>query len=236
MEFLDLTTLITIAVAVFVLLRLRSVLGQRTGHQEPHDDALKNENDNRANREASMGDNVVKLPNQGQREDAIDPVIAEIDELAKPRTKLNKGLKAIYAKNPQFGPKEFLSGAEMAYEMIVTAFADGDRKTLNGLLGKDVFEGFVSVIEDRESRDETVKSSFVGIDASEIKSAEQADHESRVTVRFVSQIVSATLDKDGNLIDGDESQVATVKDIWTFARDSRNRDPNWKLVATETDS
>lgn len=238
MEFLDLTTFITIAVAVFVLLRLRSVLGQRTGHQKPppefREDQVKR---NAANQDGPSTDNVVKLPNRGAGSNQQDenPFIVEINEIAKPRTKLNKGLKEILSLDETFSPKQFLAGSELAYEMIVNAFADGDRKTLKNLLSKEVFGGFESVISEREKLGESVKSSFVGIDSSTLQAAGQKQHESHVTVRFVSQIISATYDKDAKIIDGNESEIARVTDIWTFARETGSRDPNWKLVATESE-
>lgn len=237
MEFLDLTTVITIVVAVFVLLRLRSVLGQRTGHQDPPPEFQNRSSRKSADSDESTEDNVVTLPRRGGKTSAEEknPAIEEIDKVAKPRTNLNKGLKEILAHDPAFGPKQFLSGAEMAYEMIVNAFADGDRKTLKNLLSPEVYKGFSAVLAGREERGETTKSSFVGIDSSTIQAASQKKDESHVTVRFVSQIISSTHDGDGKIIDGDESQIATVTDIWTFSRDTRSGDPNWKLVATESE-
>ena len=117
--------------------------------------------------------------------------------------------------------------------MIVNAFAQGDTKSLGNLLSPEVFEGFKSVIDDRESRGETVKSTFIGIDESQVQMAEVKSYEAHITIKFISQIVSATLDKEGVVIEGDDKDIARVKDVWTFARDTRNNDPNWKLVATE---
>jgi predicted lipid-binding transport protein (Tim44 family) len=146
---------------------------------------------------------------------------------------LNKGLRAIKDNDPSFEPKGFLEGAKMAYEMIVMAFADGDRKTLKNLLSREVYDGFVAAIADRESRGEKIQSSFVGIDKADIVSAEMKGSDSHVTLRIVSELISATRDGSGTVIDGDPETVAEVKDVWTFARDTRSRDPNWKLVATE---
>ncbi len=237
MEVFDTTTLIIIAAAIFVLLKLRSVLGQRTGYQRPSD--LKDHiNKRMKDAENGSADNVVKLPNRGtpQIDEEKNPAIEEINNIAKPRTKLNRGLNEVLSTDPTFSPKQFLSGAEMAYEMIVNAFADGDRKTLRNLLSTEVYGGFDSVISDRETRGETVRSTFVGIDESSIVGAGVKDSNSNLTVRFISQIVSSTHDKDGKVIDGDESDIATVTDIWTFSRDVRSNDPNWKLVATESES
>ena len=123
----------------------------------------------------------------------------------------------------------------MAYEMIVMAFADGDRKTLKGLLSRDVYDGFDAAISERESKGEVVKSTFVGIEKADMVHAEIKDSEANITLRIISQLISATYDKDDKLIEGDAENVAEVNDLWTFARDTRSRDPNWKLVATESE-
>jgi predicted lipid-binding transport protein (Tim44 family) len=119
--------------------------------------------------------------------------------------------------------------------MIVMAFADGDRKTLKGLLSKEVFDGFDAAISEREARGEVVKSSFVGIDKADIVNAVVKDSEAQITIRIVSHLISATYDKAGTVVDGEADAVAEVTDIWTFARDTRSRDPNWKLIATESE-
>lgn len=239
MEFLDLSTLITLGIAVFVLLRLRSVLGQKTGHFDDKPMTRRRPPERRDNEDDEVdvsNDNVVTLPNRKTDAQTTNPALAEIDSMAKPRTKLNKGLRSILERDPTFSPKQFLSGAEMAYEMIVSAFADGDKKTLKNLLSKEVYDGFASAISDRESRGETVRHSFVGIDNADIQEAVVANGDAQIMVKFVSQIVSATYNKDDEIIDGDADQVAEVVDLWTFARDVKSRDPNWRLVATEAGS
>jgi predicted lipid-binding transport protein (Tim44 family) len=118
--------------------------------------------------------------------------------------------------------------------MIVTAFAEGDRKVLKNLLSKEVYDGFVSAIGQREARQETIEFKFVGIDKADITGAAVKNGTAQVTVRFLSKLVSATHDKSGKVIDGDPVHVGDVTDIWTFARDVNSRDPNWKLVATES--
>ena len=144
-------------------------------------------------------------------------------------------MRKIVDSDRSFDPKEFVNGARMAYEMVVVAFADGDRKTLKNLLSREVYEGFDAAISERESNGEVVKSSFVGIEKADIVSAEIKDQEVNITLRIISQLISATYDKAGNLIDGDAESVAEVNDLWTFARDTRSRDPNWKLIATESE-
>ena len=117
--------------------------------------------------------------------------------------------------------------------MIVTAYAGGDRRQLRNLLGREVYDGFDAAIRDREQRGEIVESRFVSIASAEITGAEQRGKTAQVTVRFVSQLVTATRDKAGAVIDGNPEGVTDITDVWTFARDTTSRDPNWKLVATE---
>jgi len=226
----DFITLFFLVAAVLIFLQLRSVLGRRTGNEKPPFDPYTA----REAAKAPAGDDgkVVTLP---RRELTEEEKFAEIDALAKPGTTLNDALRELLAVDPSFRPKEFLNGARMAYEMIVMAFADGDRKTLKNLLSKEVYEGFDAAISEREARGEVVKSTFVGIEKATITQANVSDMEEQVTVRIVSQLISATFDKDGILVDGDQENVADVTDIWTFARDARSRDPNWKLVATESE-
>jgi predicted lipid-binding transport protein (Tim44 family) len=143
------------------------------------------------------------------------------------------GLDAIAREEPTFDATHFLAGARAAYEMIVTAFAAGDRRQLKGLLGREVYEGFDTAIDERERRGETAESRFVSIDAADIIGAEMRGKTAQLTIRFVSKLISATRDRAGNVIDGNPEKVTEVTDVWTFARDVSSRDPNWKLVATE---
>lgn len=227
----DFITLFFLVAAVLIFLQLRSVLGRRTGNEKPPFDPISARD---ATKAPSADDGkVVTLPRRDQVDD--EQRFADIDAVAKPGTDLNGALRELTKADPSFRPKDFLNGARMAYEMIVMAFADGDRKTLKGLLSKDVFDGFDAAITDREARGETVKSSFVGIDKADITHASVKDHDEQITIRLVSQLISSTYDKNGGLIDGDAEAVAEVTDIWTFARDLRSRDPNWKLVATESE-
>lgn len=235
----DLTTWVTLAVAVFIFLRLRAVLGKRTGHQRPPEDSTLARR-RTANGGGAAGENVVTLPKRsarGSEEPAVQSAAASaIDRIVKPGSPLNKRLRELAEADPAFQPDDFVNGAKLAYEMIVTAFADGDRKTLKNLLSREVYDGFAKAIADRESRGEQVRASFVGIDSAKITGAEVLKNEVHVTLRFVSQIVSATLDAAGKVIDGDPDKVAEVTDLWTFARDPRSKDPNWRLVATESES
>ena len=230
MQYLDMSTLFFIVAAVVVFLQLRAVLGKRTGNERPPFDPYAASRRERADQQ--QNDNVITLPKRkpdGERDYSL------IDKVAAPETDVNKGLRAIKDADPSFDPKEFLNGAKMAYEMIVTAFNDGDRKALKGLLSKDVYEGFNAAINEREMRGEKIQSNFVGISKADYADAEMKGTEAQITLKIISQLISATLDKDGAVIDGDKEAVTEVKDVWTFARDTRLRDPNWKLIATEAE-
>ena len=241
MEF-DLFTLLPLAAAVFVFWKLRGVLGSRDGAQPPSNynpyetgesDRRDGAIERRRAEAESATDNVVTLP--GMQREEIDPgeaIRTRIDEIAGKDKKLKKGLLAIADRDPAFDPDEFQSGARIAYEMIVTGFAEGDKRALKNLLSREVFENFEEVIDARADRGERVQSSFVGIEKAEFVAAEVAEEEAQITMRFVSQLISATLDRDDEVIEGDLKDVAETIDVWTFARPVKSRDPNWKLVAT----
>jgi predicted lipid-binding transport protein (Tim44 family) len=237
--FVDIYTIIFLVLAVVIFLRLRSVLGRRTGSERPPFDPYSRRE---APRAAAGDDKVITLPSrrqadgtEGQPTGGIATATEErIKTLAPEGSSLNAALRAIAAADRSFDPDAFLNGAKAAYEMIVTAFAEGDRKSLKNLLSKEVYDGFVSAIAQRESRGETIEFRFVGIDKAEITDASLKGATEQVTVRFQSKLISATHDKNGAVIDGDPVHVGDVTDIWTFARETSSRDPNWKLVATES--
>ncbi|QQR36589.1 Tim44 domain-containing protein [Devosia oryziradicis] len=231
-EFFDLPTLIVIAVAVFVLFRLRSVLGTRTGNERPPVERRKP-----ASAEVSE-ETVVPLRPRGTGTPDLDDerrarkTEAEIEQFSRGNAELAAGFRAVVEADPTFTPKSFLDGAKQAYEMIVTAYAAGDRQTLKNLLEKDVFEGFQRAIAEREAAGQTVDFTFVGLPKVEISEAEYDRKNVLITVRFHAEVVSATRDKDGNLVEGNADQVQTIADEWTFARNPKSRDPNWKVVTT----
>jgi predicted lipid-binding transport protein (Tim44 family) len=237
MGFFDFGTIFFLVAAVVIFFQLRNVLGRRTGSERPPFDPYTAARTREKEAAPAAGpENVVSLPNKkrsGSTPD--DETYKVIDGVAQPGTDLNRGLRAIKDADPSFDPKTFADGAKMAYEMIVMAYADGDRKTLKNLLSREVYDGFVSAISEREARSEKIQSSFVGIDKADIVSAEMKGSEAHLTLRIVSELISATRNGAGEVIDGDPETVAEVKDVWTFARDTRSRDPNWKLVATEAE-
>jgi predicted lipid-binding transport protein (Tim44 family) len=233
----DIYTIIFLALAVFIFLRLRSVLGQRTGRERPPYDPY-------AAREPARpaAEKVVALPNRSTPEAPAPAPVAPVDPverwkgIAPVGSAVATGLDAILAAAPDFDAKHFLTGARTAYEMIVNAYAEGDRRTLKNLLSREVYDGFESAIAEREKRGDTVESRFVSIDNAEITAAEVRARNIQATVRFQSKLISVTRNKEGNVIDGNAEKVTDVTDVWTFARDASSRDPNWKLVATEAEA
>jgi len=153
--------------------------------------------------------------------------------IAVPGSAVAGGLDAIRAADKHFDVRHFITGAKAAYETVVTAYADGDRRTLTNLLAPDVYEGFEAVIRERKDRGETAATRFLSIDATHITAAELRGETAYITLRFVSQLVSATRDRDGKVIEGDAVNVTHVSDVWIFARNVRSRDLNWTIVATE---
>lgn len=237
-ETFDIYTLLFLILAVVIFLRLRNVLGRRTGNERPPYDPYtasdaKSGAAKQNGSKAGAQDTVVPLPDARGAGTAEVSVEERLKDFAPKGSPLAKGLMSIVKADPGFDPGQFLKGAKAAYEMIVMAFAGGNKRTLRQLLGKDVYDGFVGAIDDREQRGEKVDSSFVGIDRADIIEAELKRKSAMVTVKFVSELITATRDKEGKVIEGDPKKVREVTDIWTFARDVTSRDPNWKLVATE---
>ena len=228
-------TLVFLGLAVFVIMKLRSVLGTRTGFERPPE-VIKREMEERQRGISNpvSQDNVVPLPTAKAAE---QPEMSQADRwkgIAQAGTPVAAGLDSILAADPSFDAPGFAGGAKAAYEMIVQAYAKGDRKTLKNFLGKDVYDGFSGAIQERENLKQTSETTFVSIDRADIIGAEMRDKFAHVTLSFTSKLISAVRDSAGTIVDGSADKILDVNDIWTFARDVSNRDPNWKLVATES--
>jgi predicted lipid-binding transport protein (Tim44 family) len=237
-------TLFFLIVAALIFLNLRSVLGKRTGNEKPPYDPFTRKDPERPVPTPSDDGKVITLPRRTATAAApaevpasmpVDSRYEEIDAFAAPGTELNAALRRIHDADPSFNPGQFVDGARAAYEMIVVAFAEGDRKTLKNLLSNEVYEGFNSAIAEREKAGEKVKSTFIGIEKADMTAATVEGTEVTITMRIVSQLISATYNAAGEVVDGNADTVAEVKDQWTFARDTRSRDPNWKLVSTQSE-
>ena len=226
--FFDVYSIIFLVIAVVIFMRLGSVLGRRTGNEpSPFDPRVKTPP------AGARNDNVVSLP---PRAGGAAPTAPELEPLARyaaPGTPLHETLVTLTKAAPSFDIEHFLTGAKAAYEMIVSAFAAGDRTTLRNLLAPDVYDGFVAAIAEREANGHKAELTFVGIEEAKLSAAEFDGGMARLSIRFVAELITATRDKDGNVVEGDATEVQTIRDVWTFARDVTSRDPNWKLVATE---
>ena len=214
-------------IAAFVLYRLYTVLGRRTGNEQPPIDINRRERID-ARRPAAVGkdDNVVPLPR------------ARVMPRAAPEVKipagsaLAAGVEALRQVDPSFEPDGFVRGAKAAHEMIARAFAQGDRAALKPLLSDDVYASFEAAITSREKDGHQLDVSFIGLKQTNLEEVSLRGRIAEVTVRFVSELISVTRDAAGAVIDGAAGVVREVTDVWTFARDTRSGDPNWKLVST----
>lgn len=221
-QFLDI--ILFAMVAGFIFLRLRSVLGRRTGHEKPPPDVI-------ARRGAEDSeDTVVQLPDaEGRAEDSNAEVTADEGEVM-----VTAGLTQIKVADPSFKQGEFLAGARVAYEMIVTSFAAGDTDTLRPLLNDEVYDDFLAAIMRRERTEETLETTLLAINSTDVIEARMAGETAEVTVKFTSEMVNLTRDAQGEVLSGDPRAVQGITDIWTFARDLAGRDLNWTLIATRS--
>jgi predicted lipid-binding transport protein (Tim44 family) len=204
-------------VAAFLVLRLRSVLGRRTGNER--------------RREYLRGpvvtdDKVVAI---GQR-----PAPAPAAPLAGavPAGAVAGGLAQIAAADPGFDSKQFIVGARAAFEWILGAFAAGDKTKLRSLLSDDVFKSFAEAIDEREAAGETLETGINKLSDADIVEAGLDGGAARVTVKLVSEQIHVLRAHDGSVVDGDPQNPVEKTDFWTFARDAGSSDPNWLLVAT----
>jgi len=227
-------------IAIFLVLRLRSVLGRRDGHDGGPQDKSKGKPAAPLRRDAlgrpvgndGEDDNVIELPGMRRDETSAQPAAPAADETFGYEGLLAEGIKTIRKTDPAFNPKEFLHGARMAFEMILNAYAAGDLKTLKNLLSAEVYGGFAQAIEEREAKDHTLQETLVGFKSAELMEADVDGRDVALTVKFVSEQISALMDANGAVIEGDPAKVVTATDFWTFARSLKSRNPNWTLVAT----
>ena len=211
-------------VAGFLILRLRSVLGRRTGNETrerwtprlpPRGPAAPGP------AAAAPSDKVTVLPPR-----PAQPAPAPVG------SPLEAALAQIRQADPNFEPQHFAEGARAAFEMIVGAFAQGDTATLRPLLSPEVFDNFAAAIKGRQDAKQTLETTLIGIKSADILEARMEGRTAFVTMKFVSEQVNVTRNAGGEIVDGDPNRVAAVTDVWTFARNTRSSDPNWALVQT----
>lgn len=205
-------------VAVFLVLRLRSVLGRRTGNERPYDPMLRRAE---APPPEKPGDKVVTLANRPP------PIVTPA-----PADAVAAGLGRIRAADPGFEPSAFLEGARAAFALIVEAFAAGDKARLRPLLSDDVYNPFASAIDERRAAGETLETRIVQLKRLDIGEADLAGTIARITVKFVSDQINVLRAHDGSIVDGDPDHGVEKTDFWSFARDTKATDPNWVLVTT----
>ena len=189
-EYIDIILLAMIA--GFIFLRLRGILGKKTGFEEDINSSF---------------------PHEAPPVQPVADLNAEtFDEKAK---------------------KEFVKGAEIAYETIITNFAKGKLKDIKSLLDKSVYKQFEDAINDRDSKKLSSETTFIGINSAEVKDHHQNKNMLEVTVEFVSEIISCVKDKDNKIVSGDPEKIKKVLDTWKFSKDSRSANPNWLLIDTQ---
>ena len=220
-QFLDI--ILFAVVALFLVLRLRSVLGRRTGTEQRRDPfAGAPANDQPVRREVPLA-----VPDLSAK-----PVITPAPDV--PPSPIAAGLAKVREADPAFEEAHFLAGCRAAFEMIVNAYAAGEAGTLRPLLSDDVFANFNGAIEERKKAGHMHTTTLVGIRAVDLLEADVLGRNAMLTVKIVSDQINVTRDSVGRVVEGDATAVAPVTDIWTFSRNTRSRDPNWTLVATRS--
>ena len=214
MPFIDI--LIFAAIALFLIFRLRSILGNRDGFEQKRP-------------EQSAFDATVQTENDNSAPKKIVPLRAN-NAVAN-----GEGLEAVRRADPSFKDDDFMQGAAGAFSLILQAFADGDLATLRRLLAFELYEEFASSVHTRNKEGDQLAITVQSIDDVQLVDATVKDFIASVTVKFVSQQSRVVTDKDGQVIDDESEEQATITDIWVFERDTQLNDPNWKLVETQTE-
>lgn len=209
--------LVLAGIAIFLILRLRNVLGTRDGFEPPQ---------------------VEEGPSVQRRFEVIEGKADEVDhdvlDHAEAGSPIAEALLAMKRVEPGFGVRDFLQGSKAAYEMILMAFERGDLSEVRAFLAEPVAEAFQGVIDLREANGHTVQAQYLGTRETALHAAEfdPVTGTAEISVRFVGELIAATRDRDGNVVEGDPKVARKQKDIWTFARPMGQDDPNWQLVAT----
>lgn len=205
-------------VAAFIALRLRSELGKKTGNEPPPP---------AAGRQPYAPDNGQTIEGDAVE---VQPSADVIDLSRDPQVRA--GLNDIRRADSYFDAGEFLGGAKSAYQMILEAFWEGDKKALETFLDKTVLDQFCAAIDQRDADGLTLENKVLDVTKAEIIEAHMAGRSAEIMIHFSAEIIAVTRDADGKLVDGDLSDAVDLEDEWTFARDTKSRDPNWTLIAT----
>ena len=210
--------LVLAGIALFLVIRLKNVLGKRTGFEKPSVvPGPRSETPVRRDFEVIEG---------GPDRDITD----HVDD----GTESAKALAAMKLTEPGFVVTEFVAGARGAYEMILMAFENGDLSEVQPFLSEDVYDAFLAVIADREDKGLKIDAHFIGVRETALQSAsfDRATNEGEITIRFVGELTSVVRDTEGTIVEGNPNEIKKQRDVWTFAREMGSADPNWKLVAT----
>ena len=208
-------------IAVFLGLRLYSVLGRRAEHEEESVPQRFESHDNQAD----------TIPGQSQTAAPVTP--ARPSQLEGVMPAVERGVREIAAADSRFDLTAFMDGARGAYQMVLEAFWEGDRETLRDLCDDDVYEGFVAAIDAREEAGETLDNTLIRVEETRVHSASMDGRTARIAVLFVADIAAVTRDKDGNVIAGSLDDAIESRDVWTFSRNTASKDPNWILDETD---
>jgi predicted lipid-binding transport protein (Tim44 family) len=210
-------------VAAFIALRLRSVLGRRTGQERRRSGGFSPARPNGA------ADNVVALPERSTSQAEAEAALAGLSDKG-----VKAGITQIRLADQRFDLQQFLGGARAAFEMIVEAYAAGEKATLRPLLADDVYAGFERAIDQRQAAGQSFETQLTAVPAAEVVGAEMRGSLARITVRFKSEQINILRDAQGKVLEGDPQTAEEVIDLWMFERDTTSPDPNWILVETRT--
>ena len=203
-------------IAVYLILKLRGVLGTREGYEAPRSTGISPE---------------AKRQKFEVIDGGSDPDIAD---WAEEDSDVGRALSAMKVAEPSFSVTEFLQGSKGAYEMILMAFENADLLSVKTFLSDEVYDAFSAVVKDRETKGLTIEAEFIGVLETGLMSAtfDPTDNRGEVDVRFVCKLTSVVKNKKGKIVEGSETEEKRQRDVWTFARSMGASDPNWKLVAT----
>ncbi len=210
---MDPVLLILAGVTAFILFRLISVMGTRTGHEQ------------RSELEPVR-------PKSARDQQSDTDFGVDLDDDVAPPKPVSTNARVLREADASFDEGEFLNGARGAYEMIVEGFASGDLRSIRTFLDTSIYDAFKSAVAARETAGQSVDLKFVGIEHAAIVASEVTDQWMSATAEFTSNQVRVTRDKEGEVVDGDPNRIDLVKDRWTFSRKLGSNDPNWTLVAT----
>lgn len=221
-------------IAVFLILRLRGVLGKRDGNEESGILDLFKQNVDIDKPDNNKESDVVKLSDGGEKDDTQISGFEDLVVDNENEDPLVAGIAQVQKHDTDFNDEDFMVGARVAFETILNAYASASLDELQLLLSNEVYSNFAKAIQDREQAGHFMEDTLIGIMKSEIVEAYMEDLNAHITIKFVSEQVNAIRDENGDVVQGNANEVLTVSDFWTFTRDTKNLDPNWILAATRS--